>query len=190
MKKRNSFRPWKQGDLDTFCGQTSICTALRLCAGVKVLGQRQSEELYAAIAEHLLVSGHLRSIIRGGIHDSQYWFALRFAINFMARRHGIQIKASRPFLRKNDLSLRNLVADLRVFLSEPRRAAVISYQTFDHAHYTVVRDLSARSLFLADSSDRSMLHLKACTVGEREPSKAYRYVIAVPSTVFVSMIEG
>lgn len=181
-------RPWQASDLDNLCGVFSTINCARCCLGQARIGYQQSKTIFAALTGYLLKAGRLHRIVQGGMTDRDLSLVLAFAASLLARRWGYRVEVRRPF-RGAPPKLREFIRALRIFLSEPGRAALISFETFDYAHLTVVRSVTTTAILLYDSSGRSWLPISSCATGAAVPSQRRPYVIAAEATVFVSAIR-
>lgn len=190
MARRQAPRPWRQSDLDKTCGIVSSVNAIRLCVGAGVLGRYESAALFAAGADYLLRRKALRGILKEGMSDGQHLHLVHFLCRLMCRRYGQRIKVCRPFRgRVRAIPIQRFVYQVRHFLRLRGTAVIISFETLEYAHFTVVRGVTRSSLLLSDSGFRDRLPLKSCSTAFSAHKRGFRYCIPVSTTIFLRLVS-
>jgi len=183
-------RPFRQSDLDKTCGIVSVVNAMRICVGSVVLGTKESTDLFSDGAGYLLRRGFLKGILRAGMDDAVHNHLIHFLCRVIEKKYSIRLQVQRPYRkgkrkRARTIPISLIAAHLRQFLAVRGRAALISLETKEFAHFSVIRSVSKSSFLLSDG-ERTRLPLKACSTSL---SAHYKYFIDIEAVVLMSVMN-
>jgi len=158
MPKRR--RAYQQGDLDGLCGVYSIVNALRY---VFHLRDEQCQTLFAKLVKALEQDcGCLHRTLLKGMHFPR----LKRLADVVSKCHlqdrNVTFQVRRLRLKRDQRSLPHLWAVLERELG-PRCVAIVGV-TGATDHWCVVYRVTAKTLWLLDSSGQTQIHRSRCTV--------------------------
>jgi hypothetical protein len=169
----DSFRPLRQGELDSLCGVYAVINAVRvLCPEID---RTNATILFHVLMEDLLNdrSDHEAPVVWGvnaALLDNLVLAArdyLRRVLDVRLSRKPLPLPNKRPSLDAVWSSLQDQLQDGRV--------AIIGLSG-DHNHWTVAHAITATRIALVDSGELSVLHRSDC--GVKGDAARYRLKVA------------
>lgn len=151
-------RPAKQGTLDSLCGVYAVINALEQ---VGVVGRRSL--VHTQLFERLVLSmtpHQLRSSLVCGLEADDLLSISRKAFRWMRRTHGVDLRMRRPFVDREFDSTTDYVETLRAQSEGWRRAVIIGFDIPGGSHWTAVRSIEGRRLYVRDSGQMTHLDLR------------------------------
>lgn len=178
-------RAWNQGELDYTCGLVSSINAIRLCIGGAIIDRGASVDLFSAGARYLLRRRFLDTVLADGMSDYVHVQLLRFLCRDVERRYGVRLMFERPYVRRRKpMTMVILAQHLAQFLAMPGRAVVISFESRDLIHFTVVWRVTRSRLLLNDGAHRE-LPLRACSTARSALKRGYRFYVPATSVILL-----
>lgn len=169
--------PYKQGNLDAFCGIYSICNAAKLIN--RNIHGGEAIKLFGQCMRHLEKHKSLGKISTVGIDQNDLWYILNEKV-----LSNYSIKAERPFYRKRRISKNDYFTELRDYFEEgKKRSAIISLDCKYYDHWTVVKDITRKKMILYDSYSLRTVNIAKCVV--HKPTKKKPYLISPKMTYFL-----
>ena len=166
-RSRSPPPPFRQGDLDGFCGPYALINALRY---LQVPGLTVDSGI--ALLQRIL--GELqpqRSVIRR-LRWGSVFKELEYALEaVLGREHAISW--SRPFKGRRGLTLEDFVAALDGLCRHQGGVALIGLWGA-RDHWTLVRRVTRHSLLLYDSHDLRAIRIASCSLRSGESPRRYR----------------
>lgn len=150
-------RPVKQGSLDALCGVYAIVNALEM---VGVVGRRSElhrelfRKLIAALPPH-----ELRGAVVCGLSGEELLRAARRAFRWLRRTHGVDLRIRAPLADCAFDETAQFIEFLGTRARDWRRAVIICVEFPGGSHWTVVRAIEGRKLYLRDSGRMTRLDL-------------------------------
>jgi len=165
--------PFQQGGLDSLCGLYSLVNAERIINGSSA---EQAQDLFDTMVHFLSRRGLLTKILLDGVIHSQMLLVLEKVVNGRVPR--IEI----PWRSQPTPELDTFWESMREFLNAtPGRAIILGLNGF-HDHWTVIRHITSKSIFLYDSAKISPLHRAECTTSKRRR----KHLLLPAQTYFLS----
>ena len=165
-------RPLKQGTLDALCGIYAIVNALEQ-VGVggprSALHQELFEKLILALTPHQLRSGLIC-----GLDADDLQYASRKAFRWLRRTHDVDLRLRIPFLDQEYENASDYVNAIREQSEERQRAVIICVEVPGRSHWTILRSVQGRWVYVRDSGRMRRLDLTRFQLG-RGP---YRFLPA------------
>ena len=186
MTKRHSLTPYRQGRLDGLCGVYAVINAVRLaCAGERRRIHLPSRLLFEACLSFLELNQNLRESIIHGMDTDTILACLRIVQNYLQVKRGIELRQSRPFLRKRGLGIADIAHNVRLFLAKPHRSVLLGYDAArpDDGHWTVVQGVAHTHFILLDSSGSVRLTFAKLTYRDWHKAKLSRKRNLTPSGI-------
>lgn len=155
--------PFQQGNLDGLCGAYATINAARLISKklstdawqlvfLKILRQQIKRQKSVFFAINGLGLSKVSNIVQRIISPE------------------LDIVYSRPFRRRANVPLPELWDSMYDYLNaQDRRSVIISLETKEYGHWTVVESISDKRLNLFDSDGRKFINRKNCTTTEITP---------------------
>lgn len=151
---------YRQGQLDSLCGVYSVINATKALKPKSSLPKTQ--KLFFLICDHLSQHKKSNRFLIDGITTPDVSSILKSIIC-----PEFNLTYSKPYHRNAEAPLRLLWKTLYTKLNDDtNRVAIISFESWHYAHWTVVRAASHKRLTLFDSSDRKHLNRKPCSTFE------------------------
>lgn len=169
--------PYKQGYLDAFCGIYAIVNSAKL-VNRNIRGE-EAIKLFGKCMRHLEKYRSLGRVSTAGIDDGDLWNILkeRLLVNY-------SIKVERPFYRSRKISTDDYFNELRNYFEEgKKRSAIISLESEDFDHWTVIRAITPKRIMLFDSYFIKTVHIAKCAV--HKPTKEKPYLLTPNWTYFL-----
>jgi hypothetical protein len=165
--------PFQQGGLDSLCGLYSIVNAERIINGSSA---EQAQDLFDTMVHFLSRRGLLPRILLDGVIHSHMLLILKKVVN--GRIPSIET----PWRGQITPDLDTFWESMRSFLNEaPGRAIILGLNGY-HDHWTVIRHITSKSIFLYDSAKISPLHRSECTTARRRR----KHLLLPAQTYFLS----
>ena len=160
-------QPHQQGVLDGLCSIYSIINSLRLVVGNISVNQCKYLliESIKAIEEKKASSDFIVDGI--GIND------LAYIMRCVIEKEYPMVKRSKPFHKNSDATIDDFWERTEDFLLVPKRAAIVGLATAEIGHWSVIRSISAKRLYLFDSSGLHFLNKSNCTTEKLVPTLTY-----------------
>lgn len=149
------FPPFQQGGLDSLCGLYSIINAERF---INHSSDEETQQLFDDLIHYLSRRGLLTKFLIGGIIHTEMLVILNKVVgkkrisNVSIPWRGVQ----NPDLTKFWKSMQNFLD------GTPGRAIILGLQGY-HDHWTVIENITSRSIMLYDSSLIKRLPRSRCT---------------------------
>lgn len=173
--------PLIQGQLDGLCGVYSAINATRL---VENLSREEALMLFREICRVIEGRKSLSGVIGYGIrcNDIAFFFKTLVQKQYALDRY-------KPFHKIKRLSLESYWGEIQGFLKTgDRRAVILVMESWDWAHWTVIRKATSKAFYLFDSDHSKILWRRHCTTGRL--SKARPILLYPNLTYFLSRKEN
>jgi hypothetical protein len=175
-------KPYEQGALDSLCGIYSIVNAMRVIRG---LSNEESQELFTQIISYLEDNKTLAVTLAEGISITVLGSIFKDII-------GEKIDRAIPFQKQTDVGISEFWTEMTRFLHAKRtkgekRAILLSLGGL-HDHWTIVRKISSKRIWLFDSIGLRNLDRSKCTT--RKASSSRRHWIHPTQTYFLKQNHG
>lgn len=165
--------PFQQGGLDSLCGLYSIVNAERIINGSSA---DQSQELFDTMVHFLSRRGLLARILLDGVVSTHMLLVLKKVVN--GRIPSIET----PWSGQPTPDLDTFWESMRTFLDgTPGRAIILGLNGY-HDHWTVIRHITSKSIFLFDSAKISPLRRSDCSTAKRRR----KHLLLPAQTYFLS----
>ena len=147
--------PFQQGGLDSLCGLYSVINAERI---INRSSDEEAQQLFDGLVHFLSRRGLLRKLLIGGIIHTEMLLILDKVVG----RQRIS-RVSIPWRGVPNPDLTTFWKSMQNFLNgTPGRAIILGLQGY-HDHWTVIKSVTDRSIFLYDSSLIKRLPRSRCT---------------------------
>ena len=152
--------PFQQGELDGLCGIYSVINAARLVIG-RSITEDKCEELFVKCFAVLEKKKKISHIITNGITINEIACLLRDVIE-----KEFPVRRTKPFHSSSNITLADYWSKIQEFFStsDKRRAVILSVETEEWEHWSVVRSTTNKRLALFDSDDSQIINRKRCTL--------------------------
>ena len=165
--------PFQQGGLDSLCGLYSIVNAERIINGSSA---DQAQELFDTMVHFLSRRRLLTRILLDGVIHSHMLLILEKVVN--GRIPQVEI----PWRSQPTPELDPFWESMRAFLDgTPGRAIILGLNGF-HDHWTVIRHITSKSIFLYDSAKITPLRRSECSTAKRRR----KHLLLPAQTYFLS----
>lgn len=149
------YPPFQQGGLDSLCGLYSIINAERF---INHSSDEETQQLFNDLIHYLSRRGLLTKFLIDGIIHTQMLIILEKVVG-KQRISNVQI----PFRGVTNPDLTTFWKSMQAFLDgTPGRAIILGLQGY-HDHWTVIEDITNRSIILYDSARIKRLPRSSCT---------------------------
>lgn len=173
--------PFQQGGLDSLCGVYSLVNAERLMNGSE---KRRSQALFNSVVMFLKRRRILLKVLVEGMEANTMHMLLRRA----AADYHVWEAVEVPWRGVASPSLDTFWRSMQDFLEGHEGRAIITCLRGMHDHWTVVRDVSGRSIWLYDSGGIERLARSECGCGKRDrPNRVHR--LRPAQTYFLSKFK-
>jgi hypothetical protein len=175
-------KPYEQGALDSLCGIYSIVNAMRVIRG---LSNEESQELFTQIIGYLEDNKSLAVTLAQGISITVMGSIFKDVI-------GEKIDRAIPFQKQTDVRISEFWTEMTRFLHMKRlkgekRVILLSLGGL-HDHWTIVRKISSKRIWLFDSIGLQNLDRSKCTT--RKASSSRRHLIYPTQTYFLKQNQN
>ncbi len=151
----SGFPPFQQGGLDSLCGLYSIINAERF---INHSTHEETQQLFDDLIHYLSRRGLLTKFLIGGIIHTEMLVILNKVVG-KKRISNVSI----PGRGVNNPDLTRFWRSMQNFLDgTPGRAIILGLQGY-HDHWTVIENITSRSIMLYDSSKIKRLPRSRCT---------------------------
>lgn len=151
----SGFPPFQQGGLDSLCGLYSIINAERF---INHSTHEETQQLFDDLIHYLSRRGLLTKFLIGGIIHTEMLVILNKVVG-KKRISNVSI----PGRGVNNPDLTRFWRSMQNFLDgTPGRAIILGLQGY-HDHWTVIENITSRSIMLYDSSKIKCLPRSRCT---------------------------
>lgn len=152
--------PFIQGKLDGLCGIYAVTNAAKLIS--KTRNTEEWQEMFLKMMK--LQIKHKRSMIFMvyGVNESR-------VAQILQRIIGPKLNTvyRRPFKNRKKLSLTAFWDSVSEFLkTDCQRAVILTFETKDYGHWTVIQAITENRLILFDSTGRQFINRKQCSTTE------------------------
>jgi hypothetical protein len=121
----------------------------------------------------------VRNISTAGIDEYDLWSILN---ELVLKRYSIQV--DRPFYRVRNISNDDYFRELRnYFKTDGKKSAIISLEGDDIDHWSVLRKITHKKIFLFDSDSIKTIHIEKCSV--QRFTKRTPYLLSPRMTFFL-----
>ena len=150
-------RPAKQGVLDALCGVYAVINAIEL---VGVVGRRSPlhRELFSKLV-CALPPDRLRAGVVCGLGADDLTAASRKAFRWLRREHGVDLRIRQPFADHEFEQTPTYLDAVRAQAENWQRAVIICIEIPGGSHWTVLRAIEGRRLYVRDSGRLTVLDL-------------------------------
>jgi hypothetical protein len=149
-------KPYQQGDLDGLCGVYALVNAVDYLCGP--LSHRKARQLFQQILTHLEARAPLASRCTHGIVINEIAGILKFVI---CQHYPIQ--RYKPFHRQPWVNQQRYLQTLREFLQQPNTIVLLALEGY-HGHWTLVHQITNKTLMTYDSSEIRYVLLSSCSM--------------------------
>ena len=175
-------KPHEQGALSSLCGIYSIVNAMRIVRG---LNNEESKELFSQIISYLEENKKLSVSLTSGISITVMGSIFKDIV-------GEKIDRAIPFQKQTDVGISEFWTEMTRFLHAKRtkgekRAILLSLGGL-HDHWTIVRKISSKRIWLFDSIGLRNLDRSKCTT--RKASSSRRHLIYPTQTYFLKQNQA
>jgi hypothetical protein len=175
-------KPYEQGALDSLCGIYSIVNAMRVIRG---LSNEESQELFTQIISYLEENKSLAITLAEGISITVMGSIFKDII-------GEKIDRAIPFQKQTDVRISEFWIEMARFLHKKRakgekRVILLSLGGL-HDHWTIVRKITSKRIWLFDSIGLRNLDRSKCTT--RKASSSRRHLIYPTQTYFLKQNQS
>jgi len=168
-----SLPPFQQGGLDSLCGLYSMVNAERIINGSS---SEQSQELFDTMVHFLSRKRLLKRILLDGVIHNHMLLILEKVVN--GRIKTIEI----PWRGQPTPDLDAFWKSMQDFLDgAPARSIILGLNGY-HDHWTVIRHITSKSIFLYDSAKISPLRRAQCSTARRRR----KHLLLPAQTYFLS----
>jgi len=151
-------KPYQQGDLDSFCGLYSIINATQLVVGSKITSA-ECERLLSKSIALIEQKRKISEVIIAGLGTRQI---LKIMEKVCFKKYAIL--RQKPFSSASVVPLNKYWKTVQEFLNSSKcRAVIISFETKEVSHWSVVSKITHKQIVLFDSSERSRIFRKDCS---------------------------
>lgn len=156
-------KPFQQGDMDGLCGLYSLINSAR-CADPS-LHVLTCKAMFRESLSWLHTHGYLPEVLYNGVPASALLSLHKRVIR--KRRPGLKLK--RPFMQKRPETDEEFWAALASFTAKPGCALLVGMFSRSWSHWTVIRRITAKQVFLFDSGDLRWFRPDNCTCSRDRP---------------------
>lgn len=172
--RAQKIRPFRQGDLDGFCGVYSVINAIHAAAGnchdsrrtscpcnatlPSRLGKAQARDLFHYLARYLERTRLLAGACQNGLDTPDLKRILSRTHLWMRRWHDLDLVWSRARIAPRVGAFRSAVRRIKQHLSQPHTAVIVAIEA-RVGHWSVISECLANRLRLADSDGGAWLPL-------------------------------
>jgi hypothetical protein len=166
----------EQGTLDAICGVYSIVNAAKV---ISHLNSEECSELFKTIIFYLNEKNNLARLLVEGMNVNEMGVVLsHLGTKYFHERR-------MPFRGRQNLTLDEVWCEMEEFLSEEKRAIILSFNHPYWDHWTVVNGITAKQLNLYDSKYTKKLYKSRCSL-IYPPKKKRPYFLDVVNAYFLS----
>lgn len=159
-------KPYRQGDLDGLCGIYAVINAVCLISdNIKI---EPLQDIFHKTIK--LQIKHRKSVtfMVNGISQAKVARLMQRII-----KPNFNIKYSRPYKTRKELSVPELWSSYSDYLNgSDKRCIIICYETKTYGHWSIVQAMTAKRLYLFDSSERVIInrrHISTTTLSDTTP---------------------
>lgn len=149
------FPPFQQGGLDSLCGLYSIVNAERF---INQSSDEEAQQLFDDVIYTLARRRLLADMLSGGIIHTQMLMILKRVVG-KKRISKVEI----PWRGVPNPDLTSFWKSMQYFLDGTRGRAIILGLNGFHDHWTVIENITNRSIYLYDSARIKKLSRSSCT---------------------------
>ena len=157
-------KPFQQGDMDGLCGLYSLLNSAR-CADPS-LHVLTCKAMFRESLGWLQLNGYLPDVLYSGVPVKALLSLHKRVIR--KRRPGLKLK--RPFIQSRPTSNEEFWAAMAGLVTQPGRALLVGMFSRSWSHWTVIRRITARQVFLFDSGDLHWFRPGNCTCSRDKPA--------------------
>ncbi len=184
--------PRQQGDGDCLCGFYAIINGLRLALQpVGELTRDEEGELWRALIRYADRKWRFASLFLGGTTPLQLAGLARHGAEVVAKLTGKEVifrHLSKAVVHANDGNLGAVIAHL---LGNGHGAIIAGIDADDFSHWSIIRSMTAKSLWLLDSDGYHCVRLRSCATAMRpRPKQHPRYWIKIYGTFTIQAAGG
>jgi hypothetical protein len=153
-------RPFRQGSLDRLCGVYAVVNATQLALqDYRQMTSGNRQELFEHLIDQLNNDGLLLDAITQGINANTLRTLLRCTANWLLGKYELQLSVQRPFYHAKSFTSETFANALDMRLRHQHTAAILSLVYYCN-HWTVIHNITAKSLVLYDSAGKNRLAQK------------------------------
>lgn len=160
---RSILRPFRQGNLDRFCGIYAILNAINFAASEPIIDHNDATAAFSALVMCATENTQTDMASFRGIKSQQLVSIARAALYGMqAAGHYFSLREPRYLFRKPgeaELTKRNI---FKRAAAAKQAALIIRVQTFDCSHWSVMRRMEGNTVWLFDSARIEHQPIKHC----------------------------
>lgn len=162
MTKRSI--PFRQGSLDALCGVYAVVNAL--CYLQRSISNEEAENIFIDILLELGDSEDLLNRIVEGTGRRE----IRQLMNYLNAEHNIHWH--KPFSCKTNLTLNKVWVSMKTFLEQPERGVILALIIEDGIHWSLIRKMSDKRIYLYDSENIKKMYRKRCAVTQHNSKRS------------------
>lgn len=161
MVRTKKPKPYRQGQLDCFCGLYSVVNAVRYLGLIRT--EKQGCELMAELCALLEPESSLHERFNEGTDSDEIVRILKQIIEPQ-----YNVKRVRPFYRvATKTRFTGFVSVLREFLKSKTGIVLVSLEGF-HDHWTLISGVTSRSFIFYDSDGLQQLAFRNCLLNHQD----------------------
>ena len=161
MTKRSI--PFRQGGLDALCGVYAVVNAL--CYLQRSINNDEAEDIFIDILIELEDSKELLNRIVDGTGRRE----IHYLMDYLNTEHNIHWY--KPFNRITKLTLNQVWHSMKTFLEQPKRGVILALIIEEGIHWSLVRKMSDKKIYLYDSENIKTIYRKRCSITYHNPKR-------------------
>ena len=178
---RTTWRPYRQGQLDSLCGIYAIVNAVQAVLGSRqAFSQADASELFEVLMRRSSERWGEASVVVEGLGPAEVWHLVGHARRHL-RTKGLGLTFDRPFRSAPIRTLPQLVRRLGTLIGPAGSGVIICPLEGRHSHWTVLTGVLPGSLRIADSSRARRYRLSLCCIEGQEPDNPASMRVLEPS---------
>jgi hypothetical protein len=159
----------RQGDLDGLCGVYSIINALSV---ISDFNQTKRQDLFYSLVNKLNHKYDLAEIIRYGMDNRKFRVLFRQTQKYCTAKLKKNVTIKPVFSKVKTITLSEYCKQIDTILTSQNTAIIIRMSGAIN-HWTCIRSISEKCIYLEDSGEISHLRLSSCQVGDKDKTKRH-----------------
>jgi hypothetical protein len=159
-----AIEPYHQGDLDHLCGLYAVVNSIgHSLRNNSPMDEPDCQKLFNRLVEHLRDTGMLARALTSGLSTAATSRMLAEAQSWLLKTKGVKLRRSKPFHRMSNLQYSDLINSISMHLAAPNTSVLASISgRMDH--WTVIREISPKSIMLFDSYGISRFSIQSTVI--------------------------
>ena len=181
-------KPRLQGDSDGLCGFYSIINGIRLALEpVGGLSNDNESELWRFLIRRADRKYRFATLFLQGTATKQIFRLSRRAAKMVSKQTGFNVVFQILSRQEAEDCGNKLDAIVRYLLKQERTAILAGIECEAYDHWSIIRGITSKSVWLLDSDGSHRLLLKSCTLNSRSRAKGKpRYRVGVYGTFSIA----